>query len=472
MFGKSKNNKKEEELNKFFSDKSYRKKVSKKNKTEKLSFGFVITIIIIVSLVVSGYLVYLSQSLPSLSELENPKIEEATKIYSDNGELIDKFFLKNRTKVTYNDIPKDMINALVAIEDRKFFNHWGVDLQRIAQALVKNLISFRLKKEGASTITQQLAGNLYLNRKEITFNRKLREAMTAVQIERTYTKEEILTYYLNTVYFGKGAYGIEAAANTFFSKSSKELNLDECAILVATLKSPSNYDPIDNPENSKNRRNLVLNAMYEENYITNEVYRTMIDAPIRVSFNQQEISTESRAPEFTEYVRQLMQDKAEKYGFDLYRDGLKVYTTLDTRFQRHANDAVTEQLKSYQKSFNSSWNWKNNKDILESNLEKFIKQSEVYKKAVTDADKKKIFDSMKNNKDVVDSVKVLTTTVQVGFVVINPKNGQIKAMVGSNPSTRTKYGLNHVTQVKRQPGSSSNPLFMQLLLTMDIRPDI
>ncbi len=457
MFGKSKNNKKEEELNKFFSDKSYRKKVSKKNKTEKLSFGFVITIIIIVSLVVSGYLVYLSQSLPSLSELENPKIEEATKIYSDNGELIDKFFLKNRTKVTYNDIPKDMINALVAIEDRKFFNHWGVDLQRIAQALVKNLISFRLKKEGASTITQQLAGNLYLNRKEITFNRKLREAMTAVQIERTYTKEEILTYYLNTVYFGKGAYGIEAAANTFFSKSSKELNLDECAILVATLKSPSNYDPIDNPENSKNRRNLVLNAMYEENYITNEVYRTMIDAPIRVSFNQQEISTESRAPEFTEYVRQLMQDKAEKYGFDLYRDGLKVYTTLDTRFQRHANDAVTEQLKSYQKSFNSSWNWKNNKDILESNLEKFIKQSEVYKKAVTDADKKKIFDSMKNNKDVVDSVKVLTTTVQVGFVVINPKNGQIKAMVGSNPSTRTKYGLNHVTQVKRQPGSSFKP---------------
>ncbi len=455
MFGKSKN-KKEEELNKFFADKSYRKKVSRKNRTEKVSFGFILTLMIIVFLIAAGYLVYLSQSLPSLAELENPKIEEATKIYSDNGELIDKFFLKNRTKVKYTDIPKDMINALVATEDRKFFSHWGVDLQRIGQALIKNIITFR-KKEGASTITQQLAGNLYLNRKEMTYNRKLREAMTAVQIERTYTKEEILTYYLNTVYFGKGAYGIEAAANTFFSKSSKELNLDECAILVATLKSPTNYDPTEQPENSKNRRNLVLTAMMEENYISKEVYESSVAAPIRVSLNQQEISTDSRAPEFTEYVRQLLQDKAEKYGFDLYRDGLKVYTTLDTRFQKHANDAVTEQLKGYQKAFNSSWNWKNNKDILESNLDRFIKFSEQYKKAATENDKKKVYDSMKNNKDIIDSVKMLTTTVQVGFVVMNPKTGEIKAMVGSNPNTRTKYGLNHVTQVKRQPGSSFKP---------------
>ncbi len=274
MFGKSKNKKKEEELDKYFADKKYRKKVSRKKNTEKFSLGFIVFVLTIVLLAATSYLVYLSQSLPSLEELENPKIEEATKIYSDDGVLIDKFFLKNRTKVTFEDIPKDMINALVATEDRKFFDHWGVDVQRIFKAFVKNVMSFSLKREGASTITQQLAGNLYLNRREITFNRKLREAMTAVQIERTYTKEEILTYYLNTVYFGKGAYGIEAAANTFFSKGSKELNLDECAILVATLKSPANYDPVDNPENSKNRRNLVLNSMLEENYITQEVYNT------------------------------------------------------------------------------------------------------------------------------------------------------------------------------------------------------
>jgi len=454
---KNKTDKKEEELNRYFSDKQYRKKALRKQRTSKFSFGFILTVLLIVFLSFLAYLIFLSQSLPSLSELENPKLEEATKIYSDNGELIDKFFLKNRTKITFEDIPKDMINALVATEDRKFYGHWGVDIQRIFQAFGKNILSMRLKKEGASTITQQLAGILYLNRKEMTVSRKLREAMTAVQIERTYTKEEILTYYLNTVYFGKGAYGVEAAANTYFGKTSKEMNLDECAILVALLKSPTNYDPVDNPEACKVRRNLVLNGMQEMEFITKDIYGSEIQAPVKVSYRTEEINNDSRAPEFTEYVRQLMQIKAEKYGYDLYRDGLKVYTTLDTRFQKHAEDAVKEQLSGYQKSFNSSWNWKNNKDILESNIEKFIKQSEVYKKATTDADKKKIYDSMKNNKAVIDSVKNLATTVQVGFVVMNPKTGEIKAMIGANPLTRTKYGLNHVTQVKRQPGSSFKP---------------
>jgi penicillin-binding protein 1A len=454
---KNKKDKKEEELNRYFSDKKYRKKGLRKKRTSKFSFGFILTVLIIVFLSFLAYLIFLSQSLPSLAELENPKLEEATKIYSDNGELIDKFFLKNRTKITFEDIPKDMINALVATEDRKFFSHWGVDIQRIFQAFGKNIMSMRLKKEGASTITQQLAGILYLNRKEMTLSRKLREAMTAVQIERTYTKEEILTYYLNTVYFGKGAYGVEAAANTYFGKTSKELNVDECAILVALLKSPSNYDPVDNPEVCKVRRNLVLTGMHEMEFISKDVFDSEIQAPVKVSYRLEEINNESRAPEFTEYVRQLMQTKAEKYGYDLYRDGLKVYTTLDTRFQKHAEDAVKEQLSGYQKSFNSSWNWKNNKDILEADLEKFIKQSEIYKKAPTDTEKKKIYDSMKNNKAVIDSVKYLATTVQVGFVVMIPKTGEIKAMVGANPLTRTKYGLNHVTQVKRQPGSSFKP---------------
>jgi penicillin-binding protein 1A len=455
---KRKEKNKEAELNKFFKDKNYRKNISKKNKRQNISLGLILTIILIVFLIFTGYLIYLSQSLPSLAELENPKLEEATKIYSDNGELIDKFYLKNRTKVTFESIPKDMINALVATEDRKFFDHWGVDIQRITQAFVKNLIKMKLKKEGASTITQQLAGILYLNRKEITISRKLREAMTAVQIEKTYTKEEIITYYLNTVYFGKGAYGIEAAASTYFNKTSKDLSLDECAILVGLLKSPANYDPVDNPEACKNRRNLVLSSMLETKYIKKDVYDAEVNSPIKVTLKTtDDINSESRAPEFTEYVRQILQAKAEKYGFDLYRDGLKVYTTLDTRFQKHADDAVKEQMVSYQKSFNSYWSWKNNKDILESNIDKFIRQTEAYKKANNDTEKKKIYDSMKSNKEVIDSVKELATTIQVGFVCMNPKTGEIKAMVGANPLTRTKYGLNHVTQVRRQPGSSFKP---------------
>ncbi|MFA5404692.1 MAG: PBP1A family penicillin-binding protein, partial [Ignavibacteria bacterium] len=455
MFKNNKN--KEAELNNYFNDKNFRRKKFKKNKRENISLGSILIILLIGFFIFSGYLIYLSQSLPSLSELENPKLEEATKIYSDNGELIDKFYMKNRTKTTFENIPKDMINALVATEDRKFFDHWGVDVQRIAQAFIKNIMRMKLKKEGASTITQQLAGILYLNRKEITYSRKLKEAMTAIQIEKTYTKQEIITYYLNTVYFGKGAYGIEAAATTYFNKTSKDLSLDECAILVALLKSPSNYDPVDNPEACKNRRNLVLQSMHEAKYITKEILDVQINVPIKVTLKTEDVNSESKAPEFTEYVRQVMQQKAEKYGFDLYRDGLKVYTTLDTRFQRHAEDAVKEQLKSYQKSFNGYWNWKNNKDILDNNLDKFIKQSDAYKKAPNDNAKKKVFEAMKNDKLVIDSVKTLTTSIQVGFCVMNPKTGEIKAMVGANPNTRTKYGLNHVTQVKRQPGSSFKP---------------
>ena len=454
-----KNNKySDEELNKYFSDKSYRQKKLKNRNTADNLFKTVLLICAAVIIVVGGYLIYLSQSLPSLAELENPKLEEATKIYSSDGELIDKFFLKNRTKVTLDNIPKDMIQALIATEDRKFYDHWGVDIDRIFKAFFKNVLKGSLTKEGASTITQQLARNLYKDiGNEISLNRKLREAMTAVQIERTYTKEEILAYYLNTVYFGKGAYGIEAAAQTYFDKNAKSLTLDECALLVGVLKSPSNYDPVDNPEVSIKRRNLVLNAMYEEEFITKETFDVVVNDPIKVSLKKDYASFNSPAPQFTEYIRQLLEKKAEKYGYDLYRDGLKVYTSLDSRFQKHAVNAVKTLLGPFQKSFNGYWSWNTNKDILNDAVEKNIKQSEVYKSAKTEQDRKKLFDKMKSDKSFIDSVKILTSTVQVGFVVMNPKTGEIKAMVGANPNTTFKYGLNHVTQIKRQPGSSFKP---------------
>lgn len=452
---------KEEEIDRYFSDKEFRGKKSREKKRERISVRFVLFIIFVIFIVLVGYMIYLSQSLPSLAELENPKLEEATKIYSDNGELIDKFYLKNRTRVTIDNIAPTVINALIATEDRKFYNHWGVDVQRIGQAFIKNVISLNLKKEGASTITQQLARNLYntyINSREASLSRKIREAMTAVQIEKTYTKQEILAYYLNTVYFGKGAYGIEAAAETYYSKNAIDLNLNESASLIAVLKSPSNYDPVDNPEKCKSRRNIVLKSMYEAGYITKEVYDMTVNEPITVNFSLgNESETNFSAPEFTEYVRQILQVKAEKFGYDLYRDGLKVYTTLDTRFQQHAEKSVKEQLAIHQKSFNSYWNWKNNKDILNSALDKFIRQTDEYKNSTSEAARNKIYEKLKNDKKILDSVKTLTSTIQVGFVVINPKTGEIKAMVGANPDTRFKYGLNHVTQIYRQPGSSFKP---------------
>lgn len=446
---------KKEELDKYFSDKKYRTKKGKQKKVQNYSFKVIVFASITVLFVLTGYLFYLSQTLPSLEELENPKLEEATKIYSDNGELIDKFFLQNRTQVTIDNMPQDLINALIATEDRKFYDHWGVDVPRIFQAFTKNIMRGNLTKEGASTITQQLARNLYKDiGTETSLNRKLREAMTAVQIERTYTKKEILAYYLNAVYFGNGAYGIEAAAQTYFDKRAKDLNLVEAATLVGVLKSPTNYDPVDKPENAKERRNLVLNSMLECDFINKETYDLASNDPIKLNVKQVTLVQNSMAPEFSEYVRQSLQKIAEQYGFDLYRDGLKVYTTLDTRFQKHAEDAVKDQLKGFQKTFNGYWNWKGNSDILNDNVDRYIKQSEEYKKAKTEANRKTIYDRMKNDKKLIDSVKVLTSTIQVGVTCINPKTGEIKAMVGSNPYTRTKYGLNHVTQIKRQPGST------------------
>ena len=311
----------DEELDKYFSDKDYRKKKLKSKKNSN-RFFFSLSLIILIAIgVFAGYLVYLSQGLPSLSDLENPKLEEATKIYSSDGELIDKFFLKNRTKVTLDNIPKDMVEALIATEDKKFYDHWGVDIDRIVKAVFKNVLRGSLTKEGASTITQQLARNLYKDiGNEVSLNRKLREAMTAVQVERTYTKEEILAYYLNTVYFGKGAYGVEAAAQTYFNKNAKDLTLDECALLVGVLKSPTNYDPVDQPDAALKRRNLVLNEMYESEFITKENYEVAINDPIKIIYKKDYASFNSPAPQFTEYVRQLLEKKAEQYGYDLYRD--------------------------------------------------------------------------------------------------------------------------------------------------------
>lgn len=458
------------DIDKYFKDKKYRNEVSKKIRKRNLYLTVTIYIFVIIAVLFIGWLIYLSQTLPSLSELENPRLEEATKIYSDNGELIDKFYLKNRTRITYDELPQDLINALIATEDRKFFDHWGVDVQRIIQAFFKNLIRFSLTREGASTITQQLATNLYLNKKETTLSRKLREAMTAVQIEKTYTKKEIVVYYFNTVYFGKGAYGIEAASQTFFNKTVRDLTLNESAILVGLLKSPANYDPVDKPEAAKERRNTVLNSMCECGFITNEVLASESQETIKISPKQPVEREESEYSDFTEYVRQILQVKAEKYGFDLYRDGLKVYTTLDTRMQSHAENSVKEQLKPYQSAFNSYWNWKNNKDILNSNIDKFIRQSEQYKKCRTNEEKKKVYDSMKSNNTVIDSVKRLAQTIQVGFVVMDVKTGYIRALVGSNPYTRVKYGLNHVTQIKRQPGSAFKPFVYAVAINKGYSP--
>jgi penicillin-binding protein 1A len=458
MFGnKKKQSAKDKEQ--YFSNRDYRKTMMmKKRKTSsrKRSIFFLAGTVLVIFIFL--YVGFLFKDLPSLSALENPKTDLATRIYSSDGELIDQFFLQNRTIISLESIPKDLINALIATEDRKFYRHWGVDVDRIAKAFIKNLLSFSLSKEGASTITQQLARNLYTAiGREISLNRKLREAITAVQIEKTYTKDEILLLYLNQVYFGRGAYGVEAAAKTYFGKTSSELTVDECATLVGILKSPSAYNPVDNPEASLERRNIVLSNMLDEGYISEEVFRIAKSDPIKVQSRKEFESQSSTAPQFSEYIRQLLEKKAEKYGFDIYREGLVVTTTLDSRYQKFAVESVKEHLQSFQKTFNSTWNWKSNKQILNDALEKNIRQSDPYKNAKTDTERQKIAAKLRLDEKFTEQVKEREIAVQVGFVVIDPKTGHIKAMVGQNPNFPFKYGLNHVTQIKRQPGSSFKP---------------
>jgi penicillin-binding protein 1A len=410
-------------------------------------------------ILLTAFFAYIISGLPSLEQLENPKPELATKVYTVDGELLGQFFIENRIETNIDSLPPYLINALIATEDRNFYDHWGVDLSRFAKAMIKNVFTF--SREGASTITQQLAKNLYKlkGKDENTFAtivRKIREWMTAVQIEQNYTKNEILELYLNVSYFGRSAYGIESAAKVYFDKKASELTLPESAVFIALLKSPEYYDPIKNKENSLRRRNLVMHNMVVNGMLSEEKYKKFKTVPIE-TVSEKSGMVRSIAPHFMEYVRQQLEGFSEKYGYNLYRDGLNIYTTIDYRMQKYANDAVANHLKEYQALFNKNWNWDKNKSLLVILVDKAIRNSQLYRNASTKDEKAYIYNNLKNNKTFVDSIKNAETTVQVGFVAIEPSTGQIKAMVGGeNPNLGR--GLNHVTGIRRQPGSAFKPI--------------
>ena len=295
---------------------------------------------------------------------------------------------------------------------------------RFIKAMVKNIFTF--SREGASTITQQLAKNLYSLKasRENSFQtavRKVREWITAVQIEKTYTKNEILELYLNVSYFGKSAYGVEAAAQIYFGKKARELTLPESALLVALLKSNVNYDPVRKKENALQRRNLVMHNMVDTGFLSEVEYENYKQQPIALT-SEKITGFRSEAPHFLEYVRQQMDAMADKYGYNLYRDGLSIYTTIDMRMQKIANKVTAEHLKEYQALFNKNWDWKKNQDLLASFLDRAIKNTAQYKEATGATNKALIYNSLKNKSQFVDSVKKVETTIECGFVVIDPAN--------------------------------------------------
>jgi penicillin-binding protein 1A len=450
-----KKNYSDDDMKKYFSDARHR---NSKRKKSLLTQKNKLIIASVLAAIVLAFAIYIFSGLPSLEELENPKPVLASKVYSVDGELLGQFFIENRIETDIDSIPKPLINALIATEDRRFYDHWGVDLSRFAKAMVKNIFTF--SREGASTITQQLAKNLYKlkSRDENIFEtgvRKIREWITAIQIEKTYTKNEILELYLNVSYFGRGAYGIESAAQEYFGKDASQLTIPESALFVALLKSSANYDPGEHYDNAIARRNLVMQNMVDVGYLSESKYEELKRNPI-VLTSQTVRGSKSIAPHFMEYVRQQMMAMANKYGYDLYRDGLNIYTTIDMRMQRIANKSCEEHITEYQKLFDKNWSWKKNSSLLASILDRAIKDSRQYRNANSKEDRAVVYNRLKNNEAFADSVKKEATKIEVGFVVIDPTNGQIRAMVGG-ANQNFGRGLNHVTGIKRQPGSAFKP---------------
>jgi len=452
----SKENIPEDEYNKYFNDPMHRTKKSKKMRKKKKSRLLIILGILVTLLVFFG--IYIFSGVPSLEELENPRPNLASKVFTADGELLGQFFIENRIETNLDSLPPHLINALIATEDRKFFDHWGVDLPRFFKAMIKNIITF--SREGASTITQQLAKNLYelktLEENKIDVGvRKIREWISAIQIEKRFTKKEIIELYLNVSYFGKSAYGIEAGAQVYFNKKASELTLTESAVFIALLKSPRDYDPVSNYDNALGRRNLVMHNMVVTGMLDEQEYKKLKEEPIVLSTENMNV-LKTDAPHFMEYLRQQLSAIADDYDYDLYRDGLNIYTTLDLKMQRIANTVSAKHIEEYQNLFNEKWKWRRNKDLLANLIDKAVKESRLYRNAETADEKALVYNSLKNDEAFVDSVKAIATKVEVGFVVIDPKTGYVKALVGGE-NQEFGRGLNHVTGIKRQPGSSFKP---------------
>jgi len=396
-------------------------------------------IVLCLTLFVLSYLFYLSRNLPSLEQLENYNPDLVTSIYSKDGKILHELFLEKRVFVELNQIPIHMRNAVIASEDRRFREHWGLSLRSVARAIFVNVLSLSYR-QGFSTLTQQLARNLY---KSIGFEdsiiRKIKEVITAIQIERTYTKDEILEMYLNTVHFGHGTFGVQAAAKRFYGKRANELTLDEAALLVGLLPSPAIYSPIRHPDRANRRRNTVLRLMREEGYVTLSKYA---EARAQSLDKINDEPPAGVAPYFTEFVRRFLEREDDRLGINIYRDGLKIYTTLDSRLQSIAEKTVLKTVQRNQAVLNNR---------LFENEEEFSRLA-YFGIHPEDTVKMMMEDSIPLYKALRDKL-----LVQAALIALDPQTGHILAMVGGRPEPHYHDQFNRAVQARRQPGSVFKP---------------
>jgi len=440
-------------------------------------FGFFLLLIILTMFGVFG-------KLPSLKELENPSIMQSSEVYAADGTLMGKYYRErgNRSNINYRDISKHVINALVATEDERFYSHSGIDVKGTLRAIV--LLG---KEGGGSTITQQLALNLFNGDRAsnplVRGLQKLKEYVIAIRLERNFTKEEIIALYLNAVPFGENIYGVRNASRTFFQKEPDRLTVDEAAVLIGMLKANTYYNPIKNPKNSMERRNVVLTQMRKNGYIASDAELARFKAlPIKTNYRKLDENT-GYAPYFREVLKQeikeVLKDMENPDGdpYDIYDDGLRVFTTINPKMQQYAEEAVAQWMPQLQKTLNAQRNikngtvWNSHEDILERhiknsdrwrNLKAEDLSEEEIRKTFKQKTEMKVFAwNSKREIDTVmtplDSIKYHRQMLQTGFIAMDPFTGEIRAWVGGISFKTFKYDHANI-KTTRQVGSTIKPL--------------
>jgi penicillin-binding protein 1A len=435
--------------------------------------------------------------MPGFEELENPRTNLASEVYSSDGSLMGTYYIENRSNVEYKDLPPHLVNALIATEDIRFEKHAGVDLKALVRVAFGVLSGNR--RGGGSTITQQLAKNLFPRERNLTTRelvmRKFKEWVTAIKLERNYSKQEILAMYLNTVDFGSQSWGIKMAAQTFFKKSVDSIKVEEAATLVGVINAPTRYSPVRNPERSLARRNLVISQMEKYNFISSEVRDSVSDIPLDMSNYGIRDHVSGLATYFREILRMKLHKwckthfKADGTPYDLYKDGLRIYTTIDTRLQSYAEEAVTEHLANdLQPAFFRHWKgvpdapFVFEKDVARKEInrimEQAMKRSERYKALASygiPADSieenfntpvpMRVF-SWNGPVDTVmtpmDSIRYSKHFLQAGLMSMNPRNGHVLAYVGGIDYRFFQY--DHVILSTRQVGSTFKPFLYTLAM--------
>jgi penicillin-binding protein 1A len=422
---------------------------------------------------------------PGLRAIANPKQHFASEVYSADGKLLGRYFTEDRTPVSFSQISPKMINTLISTEDERFYNHFGIDFQGLFAA-ARDMTKGNAR--GASTITQQLVKNMFKTRNQYSTGffgyipgirliiMKSKEWITAVKLEIFYSKREILTMYLNTVDFGSNSYGIFTASKTFFNTTPRKLNYLQSATLVGLLKATTTYNPINNPDKCRNRRNLVLNVLTEKHHISKEESERLKSMPLMLDINMKQQNV-GNALHFRMYLKKYLDEWEKETGYDIFADGLKIYTTLDTRIQKHAEEAVLKHMQRVQRRFFEHWRWGRDNPWRDENnieipnfIEDIAKKTKDYKllkdKFVDNIDsinfylnkkkRLKVFDyklgAVDTTMSVMDSIRYMNNFLHCGFVAMEPQNGFVRAWVGDVDFNFWQY--DKVGQSKRQPGST------------------